>query len=380
MRLLGTYSLVSYLNRFKVSYERRAYIFDRQGTVITIAVCIFAILFNIFAAKRLPSFEGLILFFHIVGFLAVVIPLWVLAPKASSSAVWTDFSNYGGWSSTGAACIVGQLASAGAFIGADSAAHMAEEVQNASLTVPRMMIGTVILNGLLGFATIVTFVYSVQDVKLQVVDSTAVYPFIDIFADAVSSDAGAIGMTVPIIVLSISMCLNATAAASRQAWSFGRDEGLPFRGWFTKIQVISGTPIPVNAMVTSLTIPVILSLLNLGGTEAFNSILGLVTGAVGLTYALSIGCVFYRRVFGPEPLPPARWSLGRMGVWINGFAVLYECFTVVISFFPLFSHVTVHTMNWAIAMFGGVAILCSINYCVYGRRYYQGPVAYVTKE
>jgi amino acid transporter len=127
-------------------------------------------------------------------------------------------------------------------------------------------------------------------------------------------------------------------------------------------------------------IAVILSLLNLGGAEAFDSIMGLVTGAVGLTYALSIGCVFLRRLFGSEPLPHARWSLGRLGVWINGFAVLYEIFTVVISFFPLFAHVTVHTVNWAIAMFGGVAILCSINYFVKGRRYYKGPVAYLAKD
>lgn len=303
----------------------------------------------------------------------------MLAPKASSKDVWTNFDNWGGWSSTGAATIVGQLAAAGAFIGADSAAHMAEEVRDASLTVPRMMMGTVLLNGLLGFATIVTVVYSVQDVEEQVYNSTAVYPFIDIFATAVGSDAGAIGMTVPMIILSISMCLNAVAAASRQAWSFSRDEGLPFRSIFRKITVIDGSPLPINAMVASLCIAVILALLNLGGTAAFNSIMGLVTGAVGLTYALSIGCVLWRRLFG-APLPHARWSLGRFGAWINGFAFFYECFTVTISFFPLFAEVTAKSMNWAIAMFGGAAILCSINYFVNGRKYYKGPVVYLARE
>jgi choline transport protein len=99
---------------------------------------------------------------------------------------------------------------------------MSEEVSNASLTVPRMMLGTVILNGILGFVMILSVVYAIQDVVVQVVDSTAVYPFIDIFATAVGSQAGAIGMTVPMVVLSISMCFNATAAASRQAWSFAR--------------------------------------------------------------------------------------------------------------------------------------------------------------
>ena len=160
-----------------------------------------------------------------MGFFAILIPLWVLAPKASATAVFTDFENYGGWSSIGAACVIGQLAAAGAFIGADSAAHMAEEVADASLTVPRMMMGTVVLNGVLGLVMIISFVFSVQSVEEQIFDSTAVFPFIDVFATAVGSTAGAIGMTVPMIVLSTSMCVNAVAAASRQAWSFGRDEG-----------------------------------------------------------------------------------------------------------------------------------------------------------
>lgn len=38
---------------------------------MTIAVAGFSALFNIFLAKRLPTFEGIVLFFHIVGFFAV---------------------------------------------------------------------------------------------------------------------------------------------------------------------------------------------------------------------------------------------------------------------------------------------------------------------
>lgn len=104
-------------------------------------------------------------------------------------------------------------------------------------------------------------------------------------------------------------------------------------------------PIPLNAMISSMFIAVVLSLLNLGGSEAFNSIMGLVTGAVGLTYALSISCVVWRKLYG-APLPAHRWSLGRAGIYINIFAVLYEAAAVVISFFPLYDAVTAKTMNW----------------------------------
>ena len=59
-----------------------------------------------------------------------------------------------------------------------------------------------------------------------------------------------------------------------------------------------------------------------------------------MTYVVSIGCVLWRRLFG-EPLPPARWSLGKFGVPTNIIALLYQSFSTVISFFPLFNHPTV---------------------------------------
>lgn len=146
-----------------------------------------------------------------------------------------------------------------------------------------------------------------------------------------------------------------------------------------KLNNINSTPLPVNAMVTSLAILIILSLLNFGGSEVFNSIIGLMTGAVGLTYALSIACVLWRRLYG-EPLPPARWSLGRYGVPINIIALLYEIFSCIISFSPLVSKPDAKMMNWRIAMFGGAAVICIVNYYVYARRVYRGPVVHVVKE
>jgi choline transport protein len=256
---------------------------------------------------------------------------------------------------------------------------MAEEVKNASLTVPRMMISTVCLNGALGFVMLITYCFSIQDVEQQIIGSAAPYPFVEIFAVATGSTAAAIGMTMPIVIMALSVCINSTAAASRQAWAFARDDGLPFPNWFTKLTNINSTPLPINAMVASLATLVIVSLLNFGGSEVFNSIVGLLCGAVGLTYALSIACVLWRRLYG-DPLPPARWSLGRYGVAINIVAVIYETFSVVISFFPLFSQVDAKSMNWGIAMFGGVAIICAVNYFVYARRVYKGPVVHVIKE
>jgi choline transport protein len=83
---------------------------------MTMAVGVFAITFNSFGAKHLPLFEGIMLAAFVVGFFAICIPLWVLAPKSSASEVFGKFDNFGGWTSIGAACIVGQSAASAAFI------------------------------------------------------------------------------------------------------------------------------------------------------------------------------------------------------------------------------------------------------------------------
>lgn len=223
-----------------------------QGTLITVGVALFSVSFNIWAAKQLPFFEGFIMLFDVLGMFAVLIPLWVLAPKVSAREVFGEFNNFGGWSSTGAATIVGQTAALAVFVGADSAAHMAEEVSNASIVVPRMMMATVVFNVVSGFVSIITYCFCVIDLEQQIVSSTAVFPFIDIFASAVGSRAGAVAMTAPFIVLTIACCINSVAAGSRQAWAFAKDDGLPFPRWFSKVVTINHVPLPINALAITL--------------------------------------------------------------------------------------------------------------------------------
>lgn len=126
-----------------------------------------------------------------------------------------------------------------------------------------------------------------------------------------------------------------------------RQSGLPFSTWFTRIRVVDGVPLPVNSIMASLCICVIIALLNLVSNRVFNSIIGLLTGALGLTYVLSLGCVLWRRCFG-DPLPPARWSLGRWGIPCNIVALLYSIMSTLISFFPIFNGTGVADMNWSV--------------------------------
>jgi len=94
-----------------------------HGTLLTIAVVVFAILFNTVLAARLPLIEGTVLILHLAGFFAIIVPLWVMAPRAHPS-ILLDFSNNGGWSTTGVSAMIGLTSPMSVLIGYDCSVHM----------------------------------------------------------------------------------------------------------------------------------------------------------------------------------------------------------------------------------------------------------------
>lgn len=105
------------------------YDFQRwHGTMLVIAISSFSILFNTFLAKNLPFVEGLILIIHVIGLFAIIIPLWVLAPRNNVRAVFTHFNNGGGWDNSGTATLVGLSTTITSMLGYDCSVHMCKSV------------------------------------------------------------------------------------------------------------------------------------------------------------------------------------------------------------------------------------------------------------
>ena len=102
------------------SYEPQRW----HGTLLTWAVVAWCLVFNTLLAKRLPWVEGVVVTIHIMGLFAIIIPLWILQPRATASLALLTFTNSGGWSSTGLATMVGLLSVANSLCGFDCAVHM----------------------------------------------------------------------------------------------------------------------------------------------------------------------------------------------------------------------------------------------------------------
>lgn len=80
-----------------------------QGTLLVFACVLILLVVNIWGAQIWPSIQNGLLVLHFLGFLVVTIVLWVMAPHQSAKAVFTSFSNEGGWSTMGTSLMVGQI-------------------------------------------------------------------------------------------------------------------------------------------------------------------------------------------------------------------------------------------------------------------------------
>ncbi|KAL4759206.1 putative GABA permease [Aspergillus foveolatus] len=353
------------------------YNFERwHGTLLVIAITTFSIFFNTFLARNLPMVEALILIIHVVGLFAIIIPLWVLAPRNNAKAVFTEFNNGGGWNSDGTATLVGFSTTITAMIGYDCSVHMSEEIKDASRTLPKAMMSAVGVNAVLGFIMIITLCFTLGDVD-NILESPTGFPFIQIFYNTTQSYAATNTMTAILVITLTASTITEVATASRQLWSFARDKGLPFSDFFA--YVTPGWNIPLNSVLVSLIVTILLSLINIGSTVALAAVVSLTITSLMSAYILSIGCILLKR-FRNEPLPHRRWSLGRFGMAINIAAMAFLLPVFVFAFFPLMAVVDEQTMNWSVVMYIGLITLATVYYIVRGRNHFVAPVALVRRE
>jgi amino acid transporter len=88
-----------------------------QGTLFVFAMVIVLCVINIWGSDIWARIQNGLLILHIVVFLAVIITLWTMAPHQSAKAVFTEFTNEGGWSTMGLSLMVGQITALYAMLG-----------------------------------------------------------------------------------------------------------------------------------------------------------------------------------------------------------------------------------------------------------------------
>lgn len=207
-----------------------------QCWLLVVAFCAGGMFLNTIGAKHLALLEVVVMVMFILGYAANIIVFWVMSPHNSASAVFTTFENGGGWSSFGFGILTSQTSALYLLIGSDGAAHMAEETQDASINVPRGIIGSYVIGAASGLLMLITFcfAYTPQALNSDVMDATG-FSFMAVYETTTGSAGGAQAMIAIIIILTFFSATNFMASASRQTYAFARDGGMPFSKQICKV-------------------------------------------------------------------------------------------------------------------------------------------------
>ncbi|KAI0877041.1 amino acid/polyamine transporter I [Hypoxylon argillaceum] len=362
-----------------------------HSTLLFWAVILFSASINICIGSVLAKFQGIVLVIHILGFFAIILSITLIGQPLNSEAVWHTWLNLGGWPTQGLSFSIGIIGNVLAFGGADGAIHMSEEIRNAPIVIPRSLLIGLITNGTLGFAMTVVTLYYIGDVATALAENP-IQPFMAIFRNALHSTPAAAVLSAIPVFMGFSAMTGIVASTSRVYWAFSRDRGLP--GWRFLQRVDSRTSVPLYSVLTTSIIAIILSLVTLGGSTAFNGVVSISIPGLFGSYLIAASLLLYRRISGDIVDPCLQssetlglgnttgltltWGVWRIpGIWgiLNNFlSCAFLLYFLFFSFWPPFVQVTPQNMNWSILVTGVAMIFSTVYYLLWARNVYTGPI------
>ena len=346
-----------------------------HATLIGYAVLAFSVFMNTYLAASLPKIESIVFLLHVFGFLFILIPLVYFGPHGDPATVFTTFLNEGHWPSQGLSFFVGLTTSMIAFVGLDTAAHMAEEIQNAAVVIPRSMVASVAVNGVLGFSILIAILFCLGDQEAALNTPTK-YPFIEVFTSAVQSKRGGSAMTAIIIWAMIFANVGLVATSSRMLWAFARERAIPGHSYVARVD--QRTKLPIWSILVTVVINVLLSLIQVGSTVAFNAFSSLAIAGFYTSFLISASVLLNHRLRTPDSnIPWGPFRLGRAGTPVTVFSIAYSSQGMFFSFWPPASDITPESMNWSVVVFAGIVVISLLFWIFHGRKIYKGPLVEV---
>lgn len=192
---------------------------------------------------------------------------------------------------------------------------MCEEVQAPSTQVPKAMVGTIIINTVCGLLFLIPLVFVLPDID-ELVALASGQPVPSIIKSAVGSAGGAFGLLVPLLVLAIICGVGCTTAASRCTWAFARDGAIPASHLWKKVNV--KLDVPLNAMMLSMAVQIVLGVIYFGSSAAFNAFSGVGVIALTTSYAAPIAVSL---IEGRRSIKEGNFYLGPIGLVCNVIAI-----------------------------------------------------------
>jgi len=341
-----------------------------QTYLVFFAVASVSTLIGIFGNGILPLIDIICACWTALGVIIILVCLSVKAASGRHSAafVFGHFDpSFSGWA-PGWTFFIGLLPAAYTYAAIGMVASMAEEVHNPSVQLPIALSWSIPIGFVMGVIFLLPILFTLPDIPTLLAVSSG-QPIGVLFELIMGSKGGGFGMWLIVFGIGMFCAISICCAASRATWSFARDKAIPLHKIWSQVNHPLGD-VPLNANILSLVIQLLLGLIYLGSTAAFNAFVGVAVMCLGASYAMPVAISLAN---GRKDMVDAPFSLGRWGFAINSFAVLWTTFEIVLFSMPAVIPVTSVSMNYASVVFVGFAAISAIWYLLSGRSNFQGP-------
>ncbi|RDW69461.1 hypothetical protein BP6252_08481 [Coleophoma cylindrospora] len=339
----------------------------------------------LFGNRWIPLLNNIGLFF-ILGGVFITILVCAIMPHtkgsgyATSSFVWSDWSNQTGYSSNGFVFLAGMLNGAYAVGTPDCVSHLSEEVPNPKRFIPLAIAAQMAI----GFFTALFYMIAIfyATTNLDDVLGAPYFPLSQIYFQATSTKAGTVGLLLVILVPIFCTLIGTFITCGRTLWTLARDGAVPFSS--TLRVVPQRFKMPFNSTVVCAIFSTILGCIYVGSIAAFNAFVGSFVILSTLSYLAAIMPFIFTKRFSNAALPPGPYinnmkpgpfSMGNaVGYTVNIISCLYIIVFIVIYCFPYSMPVSAATMNYSCLITGAIVMFAGIWWVV-GSRDYVGPQA-----
>ncbi|KAK4701505.1 choline transport protein, partial [Phenoliferia sp. Uapishka_3] len=350
-------------------YEVQRY----QIFLIYVGFTLGAMVLNIWGVRSLPLINKAAIMWSLAGAATICIVCLACASGnyQSGSFVFGKYINETGWNG-GVAWILGLLQSSFGLTAYDAVSHMVGEMPSPHINAPKAMVLAVLIGSSSSFVFLVVLLFCITDVD-GVISSSA-GALLGAIYQATGSVAGSLCLQVfPVISMGFA-AQGILTGSSRMTHAFARDGGIPFSPFFARVHPVTG--VPVNAVYLSTVLVIIFGLIYLGSSSALNAILSSSVVFLNISYSIPVALLLFRgrHLLRPASFPEPTMSLGNFwGPVCNIVGLCFTALTTVFFLFPPELPVTGNNMNYAVVVFGIIALVATFTWIFQGKKHFQGP-------
>ncbi|KAM0548763.1 hypothetical protein ACHAPJ_009759 [Fusarium lateritium] len=338
--------------------------------LLFVAMTLVAFAINLFLPRMIHHLSMAISCLHTIGLVGITATLFATTENYNpASLVFTSLLDNTGWKNQAICFLVGMLPASTSFIGVQMAAHWSEETDKPTTDIPRAIFWGTIANAVSNFPFILAMAFCMGNPNDIFQDPlVSISPLAALIVNSSGSKVAAMCLCAVLAAIAFIGGIFCVGMSSRVVCASARDGALPFNSWLSSIH--PRWNVPMNSMVSSVVVVLLLGLIYLGNTTAF---FGISSGAVltqTLTVIVPIGlhiALYWKGglVYGAWQLPKGlRWVANIIG--FLGFGLIAVA-VMIPSHYP----VTAANMNYSSTLLGACLIISLAAWHIYGGDNYR---------